>query len=46
MWKDKPERREGAVIVHNNFVVGHDAKVERFREAGLWFDGGVVADAM
>jgi hypothetical protein len=25
-----------AVVVHNNFIEGHDEKVERFKKAELW----------
>lgn len=28
--------RENLLIVHNNFIRGHDAKRERFRAADLW----------
>lgn len=30
------EERKKAIIVHNNFIMGHDAKVVRFKEHGLW----------
>jgi len=28
--------RDGAVVVHNNWIVGYEAKIERFRSWGLW----------
>lgn len=28
--------RDGAVVVHNNCIVGYEAKIERFRAWGLW----------
>ncbi|XP_033114782.1 UDP-D-xylose:L-fucose alpha-1,3-D-xylosyltransferase-like isoform X2 [Anneissia japonica] len=28
--------RQKAVVVHNNWVTGHNTKVNRFRNAGLW----------
>lgn len=30
------EHREEAVVVHNNWISGHDAKRERFRDHGMW----------
>jgi rhamnogalacturonan II specific xylosyltransferase len=32
--------RKEAVVVHNNFVIGHDNKRERFEIAGLWLVQG------
>jgi hypothetical protein len=29
-------------VVHNNYIVGHDAKVDRFKQRGLW----LVDDAL
>jgi rhamnogalacturonan II specific xylosyltransferase len=29
-------QRRSAIVVHNNFIGGHDAKVTRFKEHGLW----------
>jgi len=29
--------RENPVIVHNNFMVGVDTKIQKFKEEGLWF---------
>ena len=26
------------VIVHNNFIVGHDKKLERFKQFHLWYN--------
>ena len=31
-----PEERSHAVVVHNNFQVGHDKKKERFKKFDLW----------
>lgn len=28
--------RENVVVVHNNWIIGHGKKVDRFRKAGLW----------
>ena len=28
--------RKAAVVVHNNYIVGHDKKLTRFRKHGLW----------
>jgi hypothetical protein len=30
------DQRKNAVVVHNNFIIGHDAKVARFKSHGLW----------
>ena len=27
------------VMIHNNWIVGHDAKVERFKRLGMWYIG-------
>ena len=29
-------RREGVVIVHNNYIEGYDKKIKRFKTVGLW----------
>ena len=29
-------QRQGVVVVHNNFIVGKDKKVQRFKDVGLW----------
>ena len=29
-------QRAGAAVVHNNFIVGHDAKRRRFQDHSLW----------
>ncbi|KAL4233790.1 hypothetical protein ACF0H5_008468 [Mactra antiquata] len=34
--KHTQEQRSKAIIVHNNWIVGHDNKKERFREFDLW----------
>jgi hypothetical protein len=31
------DRRASAVVVHNNFIVGHHAKRQRFVDYGLWY---------
>jgi hypothetical protein len=38
-WDQQPESstNEKAIIIHNNWVVGKDAKKERFVHANLWF---------
>lgn len=30
------EERQKVVVVHNNFIIGHDNKKQRFKGAGLW----------
>ena len=30
------EQRSNSVVVHNNFILGHDVKVRRFKTFGLW----------
>ena len=32
-------RRDGTVVVHNNWIVGKHNKIQRFRNAGLWLEG-------
>lgn len=32
-------RREGTVVVHNNWIVGKHNKIQRFKNAGLWLEG-------
>jgi hypothetical protein len=34
---------EQAIVVHNNFVMGHDIKVERFQKRGLWMTKTALA---
>ncbi|KAL7476372.1 hypothetical protein ACHAW6_002241 [Cyclotella cf. meneghiniana] len=34
--KTRMEVREQTVVVHNNYIVGHDSKKKRFEEYGLW----------
>lgn len=35
-WRKKhPEYKP--VILHNNFIVGHDQKVNRFKQIGMWY---------
>lgn len=38
-WFTK-EQRLGVIIVHNNYIVGRDRKIERFKSHNLWFDKG------
>lgn len=35
-----PHWKSSIVMVHNNWVVGRENKVKRFKEANLWFVGG------
>ena len=30
------DQRTESVIVHNNYILGHDAKIQRFKNFGLW----------
>jgi len=30
------KKRDGVVVVHNNFIIGKDKKIQRFKEVGLW----------
>jgi hypothetical protein len=30
--------RRNVVIVHNNYIIGHDNKVQRFKSVGLWWN--------
>ena len=32
------QRVRHTVVVHNNFIIGFDNKVARFKRTGLWFD--------
>lgn len=34
-WRKETSSKH--VIVHNNYVVGFDKKIQRFRDSGLWF---------
>ncbi|KAH7301403.1 hypothetical protein KP509_23G024300 [Ceratopteris richardii] len=46
-WRTKTEGRHA--IIHNNYIVGFDSKLKRFREFGLWYvDDGAsdVADGL
>ena len=36
-WRRAKNRSFKPVVLHNNWIKGHDAKVERFKELGLWF---------
>eukprot|EP00584_Thalassiosira_punctigera_P021944 CAMPEP_0172548288 /NCGR_PEP_ID=MMETSP1067-20121228/17618_1 /TAXON_ID=265564 ORGANISM="Thalassiosira punctigera, Strain Tpunct2005C2" /NCGR_SAMPLE_ID=MMETSP1067 /ASSEMBLY_ACC=CAM_ASM_000444 /LENGTH=403 /DNA_ID=CAMNT_0013335489 /DNA_START=73 /DNA_END=1281 /DNA_ORIENTATION=+ len=29
-------KKEKTLVVHNNYIIGHDAKIQRFQEHGLW----------
>ena len=43
--KNHTDRYVNPVMVHNNWIIGHDVKVERFKETGLWFlDDHVTTD--
>eukprot|EP01126_Amoeba_proteus_P042915 TRINITY_DN4676_c0_g1_i7.p1 TRINITY_DN4676_c0_g1~~TRINITY_DN4676_c0_g1_i7.p1 ORF type:complete len:438 (+),score=89.39 TRINITY_DN4676_c0_g1_i7:234-1547(+) len=41
-WNAKLPQRVGVVphIVHNNCIIGHDSKVERFKQYNMWWIGG------
>jgi hypothetical protein len=30
------QKKNGTVVVHNNYIIGHDAKRGRFEQSGLW----------
>ena len=30
------KKRDGVVVVHNNFIIGKDKKIQRFKKVGLW----------
>ena len=30
--------RSNVVVVHNNYIIGHDNKVKRFKSVGLWWN--------
>ena len=32
------EERAGVVVVHNNWIIGHDNKLERFKNMNLWLN--------
>ncbi|XP_022088210.1 UDP-D-xylose:L-fucose alpha-1,3-D-xylosyltransferase 1-like [Acanthaster planci] len=34
-WREYHKR--DVVVMHNNFIIGHDKKLERFKEYGMWF---------
>ena len=36
--EEEKQKKKEVVFVHNNFIVGHDAKKERFEKHGLWID--------
>ena len=36
LYFDKGQRK-GVIIVHNNFIVGYENKVKRFKSVGLWY---------
>ena len=29
-------KKQAVVVVHNNYIIGHDAKKKRFQDNGLW----------
>ena len=39
MYFDRKMRRN-VVVVHNNYIVGHENKVQRFKNVGLWWNNG------
>ncbi|KAL3785278.1 hypothetical protein ACHAW5_008292 [Stephanodiscus triporus] len=32
------QKKEETMVVHNNYIIGHDAKMKRFEEHGLWIN--------
>ncbi len=32
------QKKKRSLVVHNNYIVGHDAKRKRFEEHGIWID--------
>jgi hypothetical protein len=32
------QNKDRSLVVHNNYIVGHDAKKKRFEEHGIWID--------
>jgi hypothetical protein len=30
--------RRNVVVVHNNYIIGHENKVQRFMNVGLWWN--------
>ena len=34
--KFSDKQRSNSVVVHNNYIIGHDVKVQRFKKFGLW----------
>ena len=34
-------KKQAVVVVHNNYIIGHDAKKKRFQDNGLWHPGKV-----
>ena len=35
-FQENDSAHDNVFVVHNNFIRGHDAKVERFKEYHLW----------
>lgn len=35
---EQRNKKEAIIVVHNNYIIGHDAKKKRFEEHGLWMD--------
>lgn len=38
MYFNNRSMRSNVVVVHNNYIVGHDNKVQRFKSVGLWWN--------
>ena len=41
-WRD---RNPDVAVVHNNYIIGRERKLRRFRELGLWFLDGANGTA-
>jgi len=37
MYFDR-KMRSNVVVVHNNYIVGHENKEQRFKNVGLWWN--------
>jgi hypothetical protein len=45
VWEENHPGNERAVIIHNNWIVGKQAKKERFEKGGLWKPSGKITTA-
>ena len=36
-WRE--EQNEGPAVVHNNYIIGRERKLARFKRLGLWYLG-------